>query len=100
MAFNDREASYKAIVYFKDGNKRTFYSWDFPHKGSKERKPHLGFARLEKMLLNKFKDTYEAALIYSRQNNAEQARYRDGIKIDRSENLILTHPNYQNERND
>lgn len=97
MAFHDKEASYKAIVYFKDGNKRTFYSFDFSHKGSKERKPHLGFARLEKMIL-KFQNKAEAALIYSRQNNAEQARYRDGIKIDRSEKLILTHENYQNEK--
>ena len=46
MAFHDREASYKAIVYFKDGNSRTFYSFDFTSKRSKVRKPLLGFARL------------------------------------------------------
>ena len=80
MAFHDKEASYKAVVYFKDNNERTFYSWDFPHKKSKVRKPELGFARLEKMIL-KWGDKVSTAIIYSMNNNKEQAKYKNGLKL-------------------
>lgn len=80
MAFHDKEASFKAVVYFKDGNSRTFHSYDFPHKNSKERKPVLGFDRLEKMIL-KFGNKVETAIIYSRENNKEHAKYKEGLKL-------------------
>jgi len=97
MKFHDKNPSFKAIVYFADGNKRTFYSRDFPFTGSKERKPLLGFARLEKMIL-KWGKLAESAIIYSVQNNMENSRYIWGYRAAHGEKIILVHPNFIKER--
>lgn len=80
MAYHDNEASYKALVYFTDGNKRTFYSRDFSHERSKNRRPELGFARLEKMII-KWGKKVETAIIYNNSNNQPQAKYKFGLKV-------------------
>lgn len=80
MAYHDNEASYKALVYFTDGNKRTFYSRDFSHERSKTRNPLLGFSRLEKMIA-KFGKKAKTAIIYNNSNNQAQAKYKFGLKV-------------------
>lgn len=75
MAFHDTEASYKALIYFKDGNSRVFYSWDFQHKKSKLRKPELGLHRLKGMI-QKFRPKLETAIIYDLISGEEVVKYR------------------------
>lgn len=80
MAFNDKDASYRALIYFKDGNQRTFYSWDFAYKGSKIRNPDLGKKRLHKMILEKFRRTHQTALIIDNISGEQIEKYVEGVK--------------------
>ncbi len=71
----------KCIVYFKDGNSRTFYSFDKSHRNSKPNKA-LGIRRLEKMLMHRFKGMWETAIIYENfYKGAELAKYKDGVRL-------------------
>ncbi|WP_271784910.1 hypothetical protein [Aquimarina algiphila] len=72
----------KCIVYFNDGNSRTFYSLDKTHKRSKPNQA-LGIRRLEKMLLQgKLKGTWETAIIYeNRINGNELVKYKNGMRL-------------------
>ncbi len=72
----------KCIVYFKDGNSRTFYSFDKSHRNSKPNKA-LGIRRFEKMLLQgKLKGTWETAIIYENfPKGKEIAKYRGGVRM-------------------
>ncbi|WP_299189602.1 hypothetical protein [uncultured Aquimarina sp.] len=78
---NPDQALSKCIVYFYDGNSRTFYSFDKKHRKSKPNYA-LGIRRLEKMLLQHFKGTWETAIIYeNKENGRELAKFKNGIKI-------------------
>lgn len=72
----------KCIVYFNDGNSRTFYSLDKSHKRSKPNQV-LGIRRLEKMLLQgKLKGTWETAIIYENApSGRELVKYRNGMRL-------------------
>lgn len=78
-AIND--AMTKCIVWFYDGNSRTFYSRDRSHKKSIPNMA-LGIRRLEKMLLETFRGKWETAIIYENQENGrELAKYKKGIRV-------------------
>ncbi|GAA5036568.1 hypothetical protein GCM10011506_30180 [Marivirga lumbricoides] len=71
----------KCIVWFYDGNSRTFYSRDKSHKSAKPNMA-LGIRRLEKMLLETFKGKWETAIIYVNKNNGEEiAKYKKGVRV-------------------
>ena len=71
----------KCIVWFYDGNVRTFYSWDKTHKRAKPNQA-LGLRRLEKMLLQRYKGKWETAIIYvNHTNGKELAKYKKGIRV-------------------
>ncbi len=71
----------KCIIYFNDGNSRTFYSLDKKHKKSKPNQA-LGIRRLEKMLLQHFKGTWRTAIIYENcTNGKELAKYKNGVRL-------------------
>lgn len=71
----------KCIVWFYDGNSRTFYSRDKTHKKAQPNQA-LGMKRLEKMLMETFKGTWETAIIYENQENGrELARYKRGVRV-------------------
>ncbi len=71
----------KCIVYFKDGNSRTFYSYDKSNRNSKPNKA-LGMRRLEKMLMRHFKDRWETAIIYENfTKGRELAKYKNGVRV-------------------
>ena len=77
----EKKALSKCIVYFYDGNCRTFYSYDRKHKNSVPDKS-LGIKRLEKMLLESFKNRWETAIIYdNRENGEELAKFKRGVRI-------------------
>jgi len=76
-----REALSKCIVWFYDGNVRTFYSLDKTHKRANPNQA-LGIRRLEKMLLETFKGQWETAIIYeNKRNGNELARFKRGVRV-------------------
>ncbi len=78
---DNKNALTKCIVYFYDGNCRTFYSLDLKHKNGQRNKA-LGMRRLDKMLRETFKGQWETAIIYdNKPNGTELAKYKRGIRI-------------------
>ena len=76
-----REALSKCIVWFYDGNARTFYSLDKTHERAKPNQA-LGIRRLEKMLMETFKGQWETAIIYENNPNGnELARFKRGVRV-------------------
>ncbi|TPN87414.1 hypothetical protein [Aquimarina algicola] len=74
-------ALFKCIVYFHDGESRTFYSLDKSHKRAKPNEA-LGIRRLEKMLMFRFRGTWETAIIYENlPKGKEIAKYKNGIRV-------------------
>lgn len=80
MSFNDPNASYKAIFYFKDKNERTYYSRDFPNSDKKKRIPKLGHARLLKLVVKWAKST-DTALIIDRATDQVINQYFEGREV-------------------
>ncbi len=72
----------KCIVYFNDGNSRTFYSFDSKHKNSKPDQG-LGIRRLNKMLYSgALKGKWKTAIIYDNTPNGKEiAKYKSGSLI-------------------
>ena len=71
----------KCIVWFYDGNVRTFYSRDKSHKRAQPNQA-LDIRRLEKMLLATFKDRWETAIIYENQKGGrELAKFKRGVRV-------------------
>lgn len=69
----------KAIAYFADGNKRTFYSLDWVHQFSKWRDRELGLRRLRKLILA-WGSKAKVVVIYDTTSNEEIEKYNEGIK--------------------
>jgi hypothetical protein len=69
----------KCVVYFLDGNTRTFYSLDWPHKYSKLRDRELGLKRLRN-LIGKWSYRANTAIIYDNSTGNEIEKYHQGIK--------------------
>ena len=75
--FKPTKARFKLVVYFKDGNKRIFYSYD---SFQFNKKYHIDEFRSVKKLLelvHKYKGTYNNALIYAdtNTNSLENSKY-------------------------
>jgi len=71
----------KCIIWFYDGNARTFYSFDKSHTKAKPNKA-LGIRRLTKMINQHFKGKYETAIIYENLGNGvEIAKYKHGVRV-------------------
>lgn len=76
-----REALSRCIVWFYDGNVRTFYSLDKTHEKAQPNHS-LGIRRLERMLMQTFKGQWETAIIYeNKQDGPEIARYKRGVRV-------------------
>lgn len=69
----------KCVVYFADGNSRTFYSLDWTHKYSRNRDRQLGLSRLHR-LISKWGQKAKVAIIYDNSTGEEIEKYNDGIK--------------------
>lgn len=83
MSYIDRDASYFAVVYFKnqpDGTGRKFYSRDYPNSRSGTRKPELGLKRLQQMITSKFKGKYNTAIIYDAVSGEQKEKYVNDVK--------------------
>lgn len=68
----------KCLVYFADGNNRTFYSLDWTQKYSKFRDRQIGLSRLRK-LIDSWGYKAKVAIIYDLATGAEVERYNEGI---------------------
>ncbi len=67
----------KVIVYFLDGNTRTFYS--FPNRDKIG--THVGINSLKAMLTGKFKGKYKTALIVDVATENQIHKFVDDIQI-------------------
>ena len=68
----NQDSNYKALIYFADGNKRTFHSRDLTNNN--ELKPELGLQKLRKMIAN-FGISVKLAIVYDKIQNKEIERY-------------------------
>lgn len=61
------KAVFKLVVYFKNGSKRTLYNyhtaWNAETKKIIEDEK-IGLAKLERLIIHKYKDAYKTALLY------------------------------------
>lgn len=73
---------YKCIIWFLDGNIRTFYSYDKTHNAAKPSET-LGIKRLNKMITGKFAGTYKTAIIYKNAYKGDIiAKYVNGLRLE------------------
>ena len=79
----NQDSRYKTIVYFMDGNSRTFNSRDLNNKG--ELRPDMGLARLRKMILN-FGASVKIAITYDKASNKELERISKQTTLENNEN--------------
>ena len=71
----------KCIVWFYDGNIRTFYSFDKSHAKAKPNKA-LGIRRLTKNIIMAYRGKYETAIIYDNvHKGTELAKYKHGVRV-------------------
>ena len=66
----------KLVIYFNDGNRRTFYSRDWRHSSSPDRDSLLGLNRLI-TLAGRYRHSTKAAAIYNLHTNEMIARHTD-----------------------
>ena len=69
------------MVWFVDGNRRTYYSLDWKNRYSKARDVNLGMRRLLK-LVTKYGEKASVIEIYDIASNKLLKRYERGIKRD------------------
>lgn len=80
MAWKLRQDSFsKCLVWFTDGNQRTFYSLDWTHIHSKYKNRDLGLKRLRN-LIHDWGAKANTAIIYDKDSGEEIERYQQGIK--------------------
>lgn len=75
-----RDSFAKLVVWFKDGNTRTFYSLDWKFPFSKHADQIIGIKRLEEKLKN-WDAKCGYAILYDNQTGAEIKRYYQGKEI-------------------
>jgi hypothetical protein len=80
-----RDSFSKLIVWFKDGNVRTFYSIDWKHRHSKQRDQNIGIARLRKKL-SEWGNKADGAEIYDKASGNSIAKFYEGKEIPPNEN--------------
>ncbi|WP_161889279.1 hypothetical protein [Pontibacter russatus] len=71
-----QKALTKMIIYFSDGNSRTFHSRDYRMKHTAPDK-NLGISRLKKYALGN-KQFIDTALIYDNKSGEQLFKFRDG----------------------
>jgi hypothetical protein len=75
---NPSNATFKAVIYFKDGNTRTFYSYHTSYD-AKEKKVFVNdqtaLNKLSKLIEHKFSGKYITALVYHKETGRQVAKY-------------------------
>lgn len=76
-----RDSFSKLIVWFKDGNVRTFYSIDWKHKHAKYRDRNIGLARLRKKV-SEWGNKADTAELYDTSTGERIAKFYEGTEIE------------------
>ncbi|MCX6180981.1 MAG: hypothetical protein NT150_03510 [Bacteroidetes bacterium] len=71
-----RDSFSKLLLYFKDGNARTFYSLDWSHRYDKQRNRELGLQRLRK-IIELHKSKIKVAIVYDCESGAELEKHSE-----------------------
>lgn len=72
--YKPEQARYKLVVWFKDGNRRLFYSYDhIYHNKTKHIDENESFKKLLR-LVHKYKDQYKNAIIYANMDQDRQIK--------------------------
>lgn len=75
---NPDNATFKAVVYFKDGNTRTFYSF-YTSYDAQEKKvlinDQTALNKLNRLIERKYAGKYITALVYHKQTGRQVAKY-------------------------
>lgn len=74
------DSLYKLIIWFKDKNIRTFYSYDWRHRYSKTRDSGMGLSRFKKLIIQ-YGSKAGMAHIYETKTGKLIARYFEGDPI-------------------
>ncbi len=77
-----RDSFSVARVYFKDGNKRTFYSWDWKHKYSKVRDREFGLRQLRNRIVKRYATSTDVIEIYDLQTGKLIEKYFEGQQVE------------------
>jgi hypothetical protein len=78
-ALPDQEkATFKAIIYFKDGNTRTFYSFHTCYNAQEKKvivNDQMALNKLNRLIQTKYTGKYITALIYHKDTGRQIAKY-------------------------
>lgn len=72
------KAAFKAIVYFKDGNTRTFYSYHTSYNAQDKKvivNDQIALNKLNRLIQTKYTGKYITALIYHKDTGRQIAKY-------------------------
>lgn len=78
------DSFHKLLVWFVDGNERTFYSLDWKHKFSKTRDERIGMERLHKMIARWGSRASVVEIyvnIYGTKSGRKVARFENGMQV-------------------
>lgn len=74
-----RDSLYKLVVWFVDGNIRTFYSIDWLNQYARARDEKVGLNRLMK-LVHKWDENVKVGELYDRRTGDRVAKFYKGIR--------------------
>lgn len=72
------KATFKAVVYFKDGNTRTFYSFHTSYDATEKKvfiNDQTALNKLSRLIERKFAGKYITALVYHKDTGRQVAKY-------------------------
>ena len=75
---NPSNATFKAVVYFKDGNTRTFYSFHTSYDAQEKKvliNDQTALNKLSRLIERKFAGQYITALVYHKDTGRQVAKY-------------------------
>jgi hypothetical protein len=78
------KATFKAVVYFKDGNVRTFYSFHTSYDAQEKKvfvNDKTALIKLTRLIERTYAGTYITALIYHKDTGRQMAKYCYGRLI-------------------
>jgi len=78
------KATFKMLVYFKNGSARTYYNYHTAYSAEKKRvyiDDSVGLRKLERLLLFKFKEKYVTAIILHKDSDRQVKKYVADKKI-------------------
>lgn len=76
-----RDSFSKLLIWFKDGNRHTFYSIDWKHRYSKQRDRNIGMQRLRKLVAD-WASKSDGAAIYDTTTGKLIVKFYEGKELE------------------